>query len=502
MVDKNDDDQQVKNQDFVNILTQLIKEIKSGSPIPFAFKDAEPGPEGTALMQDINDRLMGLKPTPDSYCITPVSVAFPHCADVLLADVKLQAKADDITGYFDDYFMFCDHRIIVDNSKLDGVLDQTLLTCTDKYKSDPTCPTGEIILESRRPMSSASSAQDLNCSPYSPGGTHGWPPPWCMPPSCVTLAGKRHLYKNQGVLDDLWIRRLFIGDLVWLFYFERMGILKILGVILDDFATKGSIPISNGSVNASIPDIKDDIIALILESMVRETKTGLSSTVRDRSSTYRRCLGWNSDVGKKMDLDSVVNHAFSTHFHKFITLSLEFYKDKRLAQAIQGVAGPSGKTSVSTLTTISNTIELLKKAFDPFDYGRNYSNTLNGIIWVIAGMALIRELRTSLGIPEAYENPYEYIPAAYDLLVTKGPITPSETNRYISHQECAGYARDILLDLEVINYKQTGVGEELELWLTIIEKSVEGYRSAYRALTGVDLGAPQTSGIGPIEQEA
>ena len=133
------------------------------------------------------------------------------------------------------------------------------------------------------------------------------------------------------------------------------------------------------------------------------------------------------------------------------SFSLRFnsYADKRLAVAIQ-TAGNVPKISVATLITISDTLNLLKKAFDPFDYGRNYSNTLNGIVWVIAGMALIRELRTSLGIPKEYEQPYEYIPAAYDLLVMKRAITPSQTNRYIVHRQCANDARDILLDLEVI----------------------------------------------------
>ena len=64
-------------------------------------------------------------------------------------------------------------------------------------------------------------------------------------PSCVTLEGIRNL--SRATLDDparvpVRIRRLFIGDVVWLFYFERMGIFKILGAILDDYATKGKHP--------------------------------------------------------------------------------------------------------------------------------------------------------------------------------------------------------------------------------------------------------------------
>ena len=94
------------------------------------------------------------------------------------------------------------------------------------------------------------------------------------------------------VIDDIYrgyyVKRLFIADLIWLYYFERMGIFKILGVILDDFATNGKIPMSNNTLSA-----------FVMETMVRLMKNGLSSTVRDRDSSYRRCLGWTSDVGRK-----------------------------------------------------------------------------------------------------------------------------------------------------------------------------------------------------------
>jgi hypothetical protein len=81
----------------------------------------------------------------------------------------------------------------------------------------------------------------------------------------------------------------------------------------------------------------------------------------------------------------------------------------------------------------------------------------------------------------------------------KRPITPSETNQYTLHRECANTARDILLDVEVINHRDTAIGGELELWLNIIEDRVEGYRTAYRSLTGVDLGTGPTP---VIEQQA
>lgn len=383
-----------------------------------------------------------------------ISVAFPECSDVMLSLIK-PTDTDEITAFFNDYFEFGRHSVIAVD--LGNDLDQKLKDCANNQ-----------------------------------GNT--FPPFWCLPPSCVTLAGKRRKFEDDGVSS--FIKRLFVADLVWLFYFDRMGIFKILGALLDDYAIRGKLPISNGSINAPGADKKDDLITIVLESMTRKTKMGLSSTVRDRNISYRRGLGWILDEGRKLNLDTVVNTGFTNLFHKFIQITLEYYKDKRLAVAITGINSSANKTSVATLTSIRDTIDLLKRTFDSFNYGRNYSNTLSGIVWVIAGMALIREMRTTLGIPSEYRDPDEFIPAAYDILIAKTSIMPSETNRYDVHRDCAENARDILLDLEVVSeFKAATPGGDLELWLDLIEDKIEGYRTAYRALTGVDLGAPGTPTI-------
>jgi hypothetical protein len=114
-------------------------------------------------------------------------------------------------------------------------------------------------------------------------------------------------------------------------------------------------------------------------------------------------------------------------------------------------------------------------------------------------MTIIRELRTTLGIPEAFNQPHEYIPAAYDLLVLKRPVTHGDANRYLIHRECARSGRDILLDMQVINHKLRQSGEDLEKWITQIESKVEAYRTAYRNMTGVDIGVSATP---VVEQSA
>src|SRR5262249_202797 len=146
-----------------------------------------------------------------------------------------------------------------------------------------------------------------------------------------------------------------------------------------------------------------------------------------------------------------------------------------------------------TLTSIRDTIDLLKKRFEPFDYGRNYYNTLAGIIWTISGMSVIRELRGTLGVPTAYERADEFIAAAYDVLVLKRPVTRGGVNRYTVHRDWGTYGGDILLDLEVLDHQNV---QELENWLNFnVEHKIEGYRTAYRNLTGIDLGASATAAV-------
>ncbi|TVM03042.1 MAG: hypothetical protein CV087_07175 [Candidatus Brocadia sp. WS118] len=440
-------------------LPELIKNLSKAGGVPITLSSTLPPVIDTGSLLTGKPRL---------------TVVFPPCADELLSLIKTTGvtdeNKDDITKYFDEYFKFMRHSILGQglDTQLNINLDSALLRCVG----------GGSIIE------------------LQPGEVNeAWPTECCLCPPCVTLDGNRNKLTlppsspfPTPVVPS--IKRLFVGDLLWLFYFERMGIFQILGAILDAFACNGRLPISNGSIDPG--GIQDDIVALVLEVMVRQTKMGMSSTCRDRGCSYQTSLGWTSPAARKLGLDTSVNTGFNTLFHKFIFNALEFYKDKRLAVAIRGTAAPVAPPSVATLITVSDTLDVLKKRFEAFKYGRNYYNTLNGIVWVIAGMSVVRELRTTLGIPPAYDEPHEYIPAAYDLLVMKRPVTSGETNRYLVHRECARNGRDILLDLEVIKHEDKNPGGELENWLTQIEAKVEAFRTAYRTLTGVDLGASAT----------
>lgn len=408
------------------------------------------------------ERLAGRVALPDRSKVPlgPLTSVFPRCTNELLtlATSKKSPADDEVRDFFAQYFKV---------SEPDPTLVTTRGDSLENYLAD-----------------------GLRCK-----STHGeWPGGCCICSPCIRLDGQRP--SNLPEPPPSGLRRLFAGDALWLFYMERMGIFQILGAILDAYAYSGKLPISNGSLD---PGLQDDIVALVLEVMVRLTKTGESSCVRDRAAMYRTTLGWVSEPGRKLGLDTIVNNGFNTLFHKFIYHALEFYKDKRLAFAIRGVAADQPPVSAATLITLRDTIDLLKKRFEPFSYGRAYNNTLSGIVWAIAGMSVIRELKNTIGIPSALSAPDEYIPAAYDILVLKRQPTQGDTNRYLVHRECAQNGRDLLLEMEVLDHKDATSGGELDRWLQQIESNVEGYRTAYRTLTGVDIG---TSATPVIEQQA
>jgi hypothetical protein len=439
-----------------------------------------------------------------------ITVAFPPCSDVMLslAGVDVASPEDQVKKFFDDYFQFRSHQVLggtndddcANASQIFDDLDQTLnpdqLDCTFACGGSPCNDDWNVEIES-----SGSGNPTLRAASRSHGINPGWPPSWCFPSSCVTLRGRRRLEQLDTASRP--IRRLYVGDALWLFYMERMGIFQIVGALLDDFTITGRLPISNGSLQAS--EVRDDIVALILEAMTRQMETGNASTLRRRISTYMRTLGWTLPNGRSLGLNSVVHTGFNREYHEVIRLALIYYREKQLASAIQNTI--STTTAASTLTALADRIDELKRGFETFQYGRNYANTLSGIVWAIAGMSLVRELAPTLGIPSpSYQAPYEYIPAAYEILVERRatPTTRAITrvNRFIAHRDCAENGRAILLDIEALDNTAPSFrspGGEVETWLAIAEDEIEGYRGAYLALTGTDLGA-KTPAL--IEQQA
>jgi len=377
-------------------------------------------------------------------------IVMPGCADMLLSLVRPGSTPKDFVGFFEDYFAFS--RLVVFPGRFpfgnaDNQLDLRLAQC---LTGNPQLTSTQIPPEN-------------------------YPPPTCVPRGCLTLFGTR--YGLRTFFD-----RLFIADVIWLHYMERMGVFQILGAILDDYALKGALPIRSGT-----------LAAVVLEVMVRLTKTGSSSTQRERVTAYRRALGWTTATGRALDLDSSVNGSFNNLFHKVLQSALALYRDRRVADVIG--RSPTSMVSTATVTEIGETVRLLQLAYKPFDHGRVYQDTLVGIVWAVAAMLMIFELKDDIGIPSDYSTPEEFIPAAYDLLVAKRSTAPADANRYSVHRTLATYGRSIALDIEALLQPTTPVKDWLEDGAT--ETKIEGYRTAYRNLTGIDLG-----GLGPtVKQE-
>lgn len=414
--------------------------------------------------------------------IPPVPVLMPHCADMLLSLVGLNvppgATGDarpDSLRMFDGYFKFAHQPVFppkyYDFRQQPNQLHPDLAACLTYAQPSP----GPVIL---------SGTPGGNTAATSSGGSSGlvYPSKSCRPSPCLALLGNRHTNDRQT------LQRLFIADAVWLFYMERMGTFQILGALLDDYATKGKLPISSHTLTA-----------FVLEEMIDSIKSGSSSTRNARLTASLRALGWALPEVRDRP-DSSVNSSFSQLLHKLIPSALSFYRDKRLAVAIQGVN--AGTPSMATITEIGETLKLLKLAFAPFDYGRVFSDVLSGIVWTIATHAVVDELRDDIGIPRDFTRPDQFIPAAYDMLVVKQPIASNEVNRYTTHKTLADQGRRLLLDVQGLPSDLTP--QLLTEWLgePNTEAMFEAYRAAYRNITGTDLGAAPAGAPMIVEQAA
>jgi hypothetical protein len=271
---------------------------------------------------------------------------------------------------------------------------------------------------------------------------------------------------------------LTVGAVIWLYYYERMGIFKILGVLMDDYNYRGKYTISgnrkdkNGNINN---------YSALMDMVCSLHRIGIGSNIRDRICTYQRVLGVS--IENNLGIESEHNTGFMQTFNKLLDYMLEYYKTKQLAVAINN-AGQT-RSSVATQTSIRDTMNVLKQQFEPFQYGRNQENTFLGIAMVHATLCLLNNLRKEIGIPDQYERPEEFIPAAYDILVAKKAVTLNESNRFIIHDNCASYGYRLLTDIETADLTQfstVSTGGSLDLWLDDIEGLVEGYRNAYSSL--------------------
>jgi hypothetical protein len=285
---------------------------------------------------------------------------------------------------------------------------------------------------------------------------------------------------KQNFLDlKIDISSLTVGSIIWLYYYERMGIFKILGALMDDYNYKGKFPISSKVKNSTF----DNLYTFLIENVSLLYRQGLSSNLRDRICAYERVLGVTID--NNMNIDTVKNEGFMKTFNKLIDYMLEFYKAKQLAQAIQNTNGTGVRSSVATQTSIRDTILVMKQHLEAMEYGRNMVNTFIGIATVYITICLVRLIKDEIGIPKQYDSPDEFIPAAYDILVLKRAVTAGTTNRFTIYDNCASYGYRLLTDIELADvgqFRTNAQNSPLDLWLNDVEGTVEGYNNAYKSV--------------------
>lgn len=291
-----------------------------------------------------------------------------------------------------------------------------------------------------------------------------------------------HFDNNGGSstkLNGYSLNSLTIGSLVWLYFYERMGIFKILGALLDDYNYRGKYSLSSQVKNGNL---KNRNYIELMEHLSVLTRQGMSSTLRDRVSTYQRVLGVT--IQNDLNIQSAENNSFMKNFSKLIGNMLEYYNAKRLSIAIQNNT-TQVRSSVATQTAILNTVKVLCQNFEVMEYGRNMIHTFNGIATVYATLCLIRQIRDVIGIPREYDTPEEYVPAAYNILVLKKQGTSSDSNRYTVFDDCASYGYRLLTDVQSADLTSFTLGElnsPFDAWLSSVEEWVEGYNNAFKSI--------------------
>jgi hypothetical protein len=302
----------------------------------------------------------------------------------------------------------------------------------------------------------------------------------------------RSVSKLKSTEDELdasiqLYNQLNFGSVLWLYYYERMGIFEILQALLKDYNYEGRLPISSkAEKTTSETTLRYSELMEMLSSIYR---MGFGSFLTDRKALYQRTLGvayMPENEAADKNVHTEMNGAFMRNFDKVLDLMLDFYRDKQLALAISQTSNSGNiRSSVATQTSIRDTIQVLQKNMEVFEYGRNRLTAFLGIATVFGTICLLRMLRDEIGVPRQYDEPHEFIPAAYDILIKGRSVTSTETNRFTIFDNCASYGYRLLTDIELINIgdlKTIALNSNLDAWLNDIEGNVQGYHNARRSV--------------------
>jgi hypothetical protein len=427
---------------------------------------------------------------------------FPECADFLMSIVKLPGDPGFIKGVHDQFLSF---NLFNDYFVREPHIAEQLLSEADRAQySAAFGPCIEFQVPVKKSARGRTEDKPIDL-----------PKNCCIPCCCVTLGGVRRVsnYDSSGpqlpagitsskprtpttadpltyfrALAPFRLEDLFFGDVLTVFYLDYMGIFEIIDAMIKDYFDYGQKPVPIGSLSS-----------IVLETMGRLIKKGLSPSRIDLEGLYVRMLGWKHPSRPRQLNEAVINFGFNTLFHKLIVQMLHLLAQE---QVIDAVTAARAVPPIASEVALMDTLALLNETRRAFRFNINRYTTLNCLVWLTAGLAVLEQNRDAYGIPESSTNPPQYIENAYSVWVRKEPLmTPSHTNRFLSFASLYESARSILLDLEVLDITNP---KNVRVFAFLKAPALKAYSDAFKIVTGIDLGAIEyrTEGTLRVPQQA
>jgi hypothetical protein len=156
-----------------------------------------------------------------------------------------------------------------------------------------------------------------------------------------------------NVTSDYKLNQLSMGSVIWLYYYEKMGIFKILGALLDDYNYKGKYTIK----------VKDSAYAVLMEHISILYRMGVASNLRDRVTLYEKTTGLSVD--NNYGMSTTQNEGFMRTFDGILKQALEHYAYRRLDSNHHKRFSRKSKESIPAL--------LLWKKHHQYFFGYYYS---------------------------------------------------------------------------------------------------------------------------------
>jgi hypothetical protein len=348
----------------------------------------------------------------------------------------------------------------------------------------------------------------FNCGTDFDGGGISCPSP-C---STISLGGNRTLEDYRSVpLDpltepwptpipsplpesDRFISNLYFGDVVSLFFYKEMGLFTIISELIKHFDISGKYLFPNEGLTG--------IIFNKLCELMRKSEFPFVSSLQ-LESLFVRVLGWQStNVNRKIDPSMITkNGGFVSDITRLIPQMRSYYSSLQVIDAVtQAQAVPPSETEIA----IQPTLNSLKTSMNYFNFNNNWYLTLNAYVWLICGLSILEKSLGALGVPPSlHDSPVNYIPYAYDILITdnNNKSNIKTQNRFLKFKPLVTSLRKTFLELEYLDIIED---RKSRVFIAKNIPRILAFIDAYKSVYEIDLAAPQyrTEGVLKLPHEA